>query len=450
MGARHMNLKDKNKRFYLWSTIGNERGLTLAIVLMFVAILAAMGSSAVVMTRADIRVGGNYNQNMKSFYLAESGLQRSLGSLNTSSTWIGGLTDPSDAFTGDNSLGNGIYVVEVFPDDPTFPNVRIRSTGDIPATGSSSMVEAVITPEFYPILDFATFSCGNLILKDGMDNLIGGGDVFVSGNVELGSSGTNIIQNGNVYALGDIKIEGDSRITGGNAFANGNIDLLSSYFPNIAGDATAGGNVGGGGTVSGSTSASTSPLPVTDLCAGTELANLIITSDTIQHYRDNATTLISGNYSVPDGATVTYTGIVHITQNFTLMGDAIFTGNVIFVVDGNADVVGPGSLISAPPGSTATFIVPSGNWDVSGGGSVIIDGVLHVGSVNPDGTGISGGNIYVRDSANLTVNGSVISANGNTDAGSGGVFTVNYRAPTDINVSKPGSYAITSWREVNN
>jgi len=440
----------KLQKLGLKSAYGNEKGIVLAVVLMFLAILAAMGSSAVVMTRADIKIGGNYNHNMQSFYTAESGLQRAVGSLNTTTTWIDGLTDTSDAFTGDNSFGNGYYVVEVFPDDPTFPNVRIRSTGNIPAIASSSTVEAVVTPEFFPILDFATFSCGNLILKDGVDNLIGDGDVFVSGNLELGASGTNRIQNGNVYTLGDIKIEGDSRITGGNTFANGNIDLLSSNVPNIGGDATAGGNVSGGGTVSGQTWQNTSPLPVTNYCLGTELANIAITSDVMQHYRDNATTTISGNYTVPDGAVVTYTGIVHITQNFTLMGNAVFTGNVIFIVDGNADIVGPGSLTSNPPGFSATFLVPTGNWEVTGGGSVTIDGIVHVGTVNPNGSGISGGNIYIRDNANLTVNGSVISASGNTDAGSGGVFTVNYQAPTDINLTRPGSFNLTSWREVNN
>ncbi len=133
------------------SPLRNERGIVLAILLMFMIIVAAIESSAVIMTRADIKAGGNYSHNMESFYAAESGIQRAVGSLNASSTWIDGLSDTSDAFTGDNSLGKGFYVVEVFPDDPTFPNVRIRSTGDIPATASSSTVEAVITPEFFPI-----------------------------------------------------------------------------------------------------------------------------------------------------------------------------------------------------------------------------------------------------------------------------------------------------------
>jgi len=445
-----MNLTRKTKNLSLRSACGNEKGIVLAVVLMFLAILAAMGSSAVVMTRADIKVSGNYNHNMQSFYTAESGLQRAVGSLNTTTTWIDGLTDTSDAFTGDNSFGNGYYVVEVFPDDPTFPSVRIRSTGDVPATSSLSTVEAVATPEFFPILDFATFSCGNLILKDGVDNLIDGGDVFVSGNIDLSASGTHRIQNGNVLSLGNININGTSSITGGNAFANGNMDLLSSNVPNIGGDATAGSNVSGGGTVSGQTWANTSPLPVTNYCLGTELANIAITSDVMQLYRDNATTTISGNYTVPDGAVVTYTGIVHITQNFTLMGNAVFTGNVIFVVDGNADIVGPGSLTSNPPGFSASFLVPTGNWEVTGGGSVTIDGIVHVGTVNPDGSNISGGDIYIRDNANLTINGSVVSANGNTDAGSGGVLTVNYQATNDINLTRPGSFNLTSWREVNN
>jgi len=56
-----MNLTRKTINLSLRSAYGNEKGIVLAVVLMFLAILAAMGSSAVVMTRAEIKVGGNDN-----------------------------------------------------------------------------------------------------------------------------------------------------------------------------------------------------------------------------------------------------------------------------------------------------------------------------------------------------------------------------------------------------
>ena len=40
------------------SPLRNERGIVLAILLMFMIIVAAIESSAVIMTRADIKAGG--------------------------------------------------------------------------------------------------------------------------------------------------------------------------------------------------------------------------------------------------------------------------------------------------------------------------------------------------------------------------------------------------------
>ncbi len=47
----------KTRNLSLGSVCGNEKGIVLAVVLMFLAILAAMGSVTVVMTRAEIKSG---------------------------------------------------------------------------------------------------------------------------------------------------------------------------------------------------------------------------------------------------------------------------------------------------------------------------------------------------------------------------------------------------------
>ncbi len=78
-----------------------------------------------------------------------------------------------------------------------------------------------------------------------------------------------------------------------------------------------------------------------------------------------------------------------------------------------------------------------------------------VGTVDPDGSNITGGNINVNDGSNLTVNGNVIAVNpingyGNTDAMTGGSFRVNYKSPVDNNLIKPGTYTMVQWREVTN
>ena len=114
--------------------------------------------------------------------------------------------------------------------------------------------------------------------------------------------------------------------------------------------------------MSGTSTQSASPAPVTDLCQGSELAARAITSDVIQGFRSSAGTTISGDFTA--GSTITQTGIVHVTGNFELAGTATFSGDVIFIVDGNAEIIGPGSLTSSPAGSTVTFLVPTGNFNV--------------------------------------------------------------------------------------
>ena len=120
---------------------------------------------------------------------------------------------------------------------------------------------------------------------------------------------------------------------------------------------------------------------------------------------------------------------------------------MVFIVDGNADIMGS---LTSTNGSTVTFLVPTGDFEVKGGGTFTIDGTLLVGTVNQDGSGLSGGNIDVKKGSDLTVNGNLIAVNGNTDASAAGNFTINYQSPSDSNLIKPGTYAMLQWREIRN
>ena len=421
----------------------NEKGIVLIGAIALIAILALLGTVGVITTTTEIIISKNHKTSVQARYITEAGIHRTIGMLNSSPGWIGGLANPTiNAFPGDNSLGNGTYVVKVFEDDPAPGKIRINTTGNV--NGSSSTFEAIVTPQHYKILDYATFDCGNFDLKVGENNIITG-DVFVSGTLDLEAAGVHQIQNGDVYAMGDININGSSSITGGNAFANGNIDILSSASPNIGGDATAAGTVSGSGTVSGTITQGVTPDPVTNQCSATYLPGITITSEDIQDFRDSATTTISGAYTFDSGDN--YTGIVHITGNFELTGNATFSGNVIFIVDGNAEI--SGSLTSTN-GSSVTFLVPTGDFEVIGGGSVTIDGTLLVGTVDSNGSNPTGGNIDVKGGSDLTVNGNLIAVNGNTDASLGGALTVNYQSPVDSNLTIQGTYTMTQWREIKN
>jgi hypothetical protein len=104
---------------------------------------------------------------------------------------------------------------------------------------------------------------------------------------------------------------------------------------------------------------------------------------------------------------------------------------------------------SAPVGSSVIFLVPNGSFKVKGGGNVVIDGTVLVGTVYPDGTK-TGVNVKVSEDSNLTVNGRVIVVNGNTDAEFGGTFVVNYPSSDDTDLISSGSYAMLHWREIRN
>jgi len=261
---------------------GDENGFIIIAVIALVAILALVGTVAVMTTTTEIKISSNYKTRTQAFYIAEAGVHRAIGMLNDATTdWIN-LIDVNDAFPSpDNLLGNGTYIVTISEDDVPPGSVRITSTGS--ASTSSSTVEAIVTKQYYDIfLNYAMFDCGDIVLKDTATNTISGGDVYLSGNLDLEAIGVHTIEDGDVYAMGNININGSSRITGGSVFANGNINLQSSANPNIGGNATAKGLVSGTGTVSGTTTQGASPDPVTNLCSGTNLADITMPSEDIR------------------------------------------------------------------------------------------------------------------------------------------------------------------------
>ena len=52
---------------------GNERGIVLAVALMLLAILTLMGSAAIVTTRTDVKIAGNWNAHTRTYHAAEAG-----------------------------------------------------------------------------------------------------------------------------------------------------------------------------------------------------------------------------------------------------------------------------------------------------------------------------------------------------------------------------------------
>ena len=76
----------------------NEKGMVLPLGLMFLAIIAIMGTTAVIVTTTDLKIGSNYRDSEQAFYAAEAGLEEARARLRGSSTADDYAGDPSATY----------------------------------------------------------------------------------------------------------------------------------------------------------------------------------------------------------------------------------------------------------------------------------------------------------------------------------------------------------------
>lgn len=422
---------------------GNERGMTLVVALWILVLLGVLGAAANVVSRTDVGIAGNLRNETTAFHIAEGGLQRALGTINTDIFWVDNLADPTDAFAGDDAFGLGSYTVEVYQDDPIPEAIRVRATGHVDGSGAASAVEAVLTPAPFTAQEYATFSCGVGDFGSQGDTFIDG-SVYAKGNVKMGGGvyGDMIVTNGSVYSVSQIDMDGLSSVTGGSVLANGSIHLDSGAALSVSGDVVSGGTVSQTtGTVGGSITQNAVPLPVEDLCTGAKLAESVITTEDIQDYRDNATDVHNGPWNVA-GGTVVGPDVIWAKNNVSINGDITCAGNVVLIVDGGLSI--DGSMQDGGTGCQFTIVVPQNGVTVAA--TVTVDGAIQVGRINRDGTGVFGSNFKVMNGGDITVNGSVNVINNNVLANSGGVFRANY-TPLDNDTMKK-RYGIAQWRKL--
>jgi hypothetical protein len=73
----------------------NEKGFILPLGLMFLAIISILGTTAVIVTTTDLKIGSNYRASEQAFYAAEAGIEEARARLKGSST--------ADNYVGDTS-----------------------------------------------------------------------------------------------------------------------------------------------------------------------------------------------------------------------------------------------------------------------------------------------------------------------------------------------------------
>ncbi len=136
-------------------TFGNEKGAVFPIGLIFLAIIAILGTTAVIITTTDLKIGTNYKLSKQAFYVAEAGLQHAANALKAGAS--NGFDDElaTEIILNNISMGNGNYTVKVtdnnddgnlFSDSDN--KVIITSTGTV--NNASKTIEAIY---FYQKVD---------------------------------------------------------------------------------------------------------------------------------------------------------------------------------------------------------------------------------------------------------------------------------------------------------
>ena len=97
-----LSLGTKLRLSRIRSVCNNENGAVLVIGLMFLAILALLGSTAVVLTTTDMQIGGNYKTSVQAFNVAQAGVSEALYRL--------GLFDDHDAITPPQAPPSGSMI----------------------------------------------------------------------------------------------------------------------------------------------------------------------------------------------------------------------------------------------------------------------------------------------------------------------------------------------------
>jgi len=147
----------------------NEKGFVLPVGLMFLAIIAILGTTAVIITTTDLKIGSNYKASEQAFYDAEAGVQYVLKQL--AIDLDDSDSDTVDLMTEDPPISLNYFTPSGF--SFTTPTVltslgsdhySFKVTGHGP-NNSEAVIEVVFSAEQKSIFDYGLFTNGLLDLK---------------------------------------------------------------------------------------------------------------------------------------------------------------------------------------------------------------------------------------------------------------------------------------------
>ena len=189
----------------------NEHGAALVISLMFLMILGLVGTTAVIMTTTDAKIGSNYRQYAQTFYHADGGVQYVVGTiendLKNDTTVANGTANilpttvgNSEPFTANPSgfhlTISNITMISSSPDLYSFTSTSHHTTD-----GSRVEIEVQFEKDaFDPAFGVGILSDGNISIN-GAPNIVGG--MHANGSVSQNGSG---LIDGDVSAVGSVSV----------------------------------------------------------------------------------------------------------------------------------------------------------------------------------------------------------------------------------------------------
>lgn len=370
-------------------SVTNQKGMALIATLIFVFVILTMGIALLTMTSNDIKLSSLQEDSTKAFYIAESGIQRSIKELKDNFEWNGNFNDQNEE--GFVVLGDGTYTVAVkgHNEDSSIPShqVQVISTGTV--NNSTRKIKIFVkTGGMHSIFEYAIASKKDLKLIGSTEVT---GNIYSGGNISIG--GSSYIE-GNVNAVGEVNIEGDNVYEYVEELEFPTIDTA----PYIS-EAKAGGIHEGKYKVTGSGTETLGPL------------------------------YINGDFKVTGSTDVILEGTVYVTGEVDFAGSGSIDGIGTIICVNDMVITGSRNLT---PANIPVFMSTTGNIKVTGSTSMQLVAYAPKGDVKVTGSS----SIY----------GALIAGKEYKGTGSSSVEYPNLD-DVDLNLP-PGPFSIVSWQEV--
>jgi len=408
-----MRKGNKNKK--LINILLNQKGMALLTTLIFVFILVTFAVTLLTMTSNDTKLSALQRDSTSAFYLAETGIDKTLWYLNTpSDNGIGGLDwrTYNDEGPLNEYIDTDGYLMENYPSGSTnYYKVKVK---DI-TLSDTDLIDPIQINSYGAIYD------GNKIYGKRQIQVV---------SVKKVSPTNEVAYNHAIATETDLTLNGGISIHDGTIHSNGDITNNGTF--DIDGDVGAVGTITG---IGGDDEASYENLPKVDF-------------DKYKSFAVNK--LHGGNYYETSVLFNTnddsLTGIHFIDGDVIIKAELVITGGAIFAT-GTITTLGNGSITHSrvdygendPLTNNPLAIIARGDI-IFGGSSISTDGIVQTeGTITINGV--------------VTIDNGAVYAGGGVLNGGGGTINITYD-PTLFEQIIPGVgievYKILSWQEVYN